>query len=82
MYQNGHREADVAEGSVDVRLVVPPGEVPTSSSTPSVEQPRATPSSGGPLPRTGADVVAVVLLAVLLVALGWALLTTARRRTT
>lgn len=76
----------MADSAVDVRLVVPPGAAtpgaptPVPTGTPGVQQPTATP--GLPLPRTGADLLAVVLVAVLVLVLGRLLLLAARRRTT
>jgi LPXTG-motif cell wall-anchored protein len=75
-------EANVGDAAVDVRLVVPPGEQtpesPVPTATPGVDQPTATP--GMPLPRTGADLLAVVLVAAVLLLLGHLLLVSARRR--
>ncbi len=75
---------ETADG-VDVHLVVPstplPGSpVPTvTTSAPARPAPVAGPG-GGPLPRTGLDVVLAVTVAVVLLAVGTVLLAVAARR--
>lgn len=57
---------------VDVRLVVP-----ATSPTPGVTTPAPPPVAGG-LPRTGADVTALLLLAALILAAGVLLIRSGR----
>lgn len=75
---------------VGVTLVVPAAAAPSSSPTPASAPPAtpvvivSTPRTAPPtaLPRTGADVLPLVLLAVLLLVLGTALVVAARTRLT
>ena len=67
---------------VDVRLTVPEGPTPSGPAAPSTpaSSPPALPSAS-PLPRTGVEIAAVLLVAVLLLVLGILLARAARRRT-
>lgn len=64
------------DGTIDVRLVVPPD----ATATPGVDVPSATPP-GSDLPRTGSDVLLTAVLAVALLVLGWWLVRAGRSRT-
>ena len=66
--------ADDGSGGTPVTLVVPPASV-----TPGTVSP---PPARHPLPFTGFDLVAVLLLGAVLVAVGTVLLTTTRSRRT
>ena len=66
-------------GAVDVRVVVPSTASPTAPST-SAPAPVDRPSSGSPLPTTGAEVLVLLVVAVALLAAGALLLLHGRRR--
>lgn len=69
----------LADG-VDVRLVVPSGPpLQTTSQTTSQTPVTPAPPAASRLPRTGADVVLLLVLVVVLVATGAALLRAGRR---